>query len=313
VSTFGDILKRHGLIRPRRRRVRVMPAKQPFADCVGPNDTWCIDFKGHFRLGDGTRCYPLTITDAHSRYCIKIEALDITDTAAVRRVLEQAFAEFGLPRRIRSDNGPPFASLAAGGLSALSIWWLQLGITHERIEPGKPQQNGRLERFHRTLKQEVCNQPKHTLAAQQRAFDVFRHEYNDQRPHEALGQTPPARHYEPSLRPYPIELTTPSYTDEHQTRWTGLKGDFSWRARKVFVHSALVKQPVGIRQISEHAYEVFYGRVLLGHLDDRDSKPGLRRPPSRPTSPTSPIAGKELPVLQPSNPDTTNEAPQPVT
>jgi putative transposase len=156
-----------------------------------------MDFKGHFALGDGSRCYPLTITDAASRYLIKCESVAKPDEAHCRPHIERAFREFGLPGRIRSDNGPPFASKALGGLSQLSVWWLQLGVEPERIEPGKPQQNGRHERFHLTLKQRTASPPKANALAQQLAFDSFRHEYNDLRPHEALSQTPPARHYEP--------------------------------------------------------------------------------------------------------------------
>ncbi len=229
-STIGDVLKRHGLIGPRRRRVRTMPSTQPFADCAQANDLWCVDFKGHFKLGDGTRCHPLTVTDSFSRYLIKIESLAAPRGEPVRQAFELAFREFGLPTRIRSDNGAPFASLAPGGLTALSIWWMQLGIVLERIEPGQPQQNGRHERFHRTLKFETLDEPAATLAAQQRFFDRFRHEYNDERPHEALGQVPPARCYEPSWRPYPRELIVPSYDDDFKVRWTSNIGYFSWRA-----------------------------------------------------------------------------------
>jgi transposase InsO family protein len=206
-STIGDILNRHGLVRPRRARLRVPQSTQPLAHAAAPNDVWCTDFKGHFALGDATRCHPLTITDAATRYLVKCEALVQPSHAPVREQFELAFHEFGVPRAIRSDNGPPFASKALGGLSELSVWWIQLGILPERIEPGQPQQNGRHERFHRTLKEQTASPP---MADQQRAFDRFRADYNDRRPHEALGQTPPAKHYEPSLRPMPQSQRTRS-------------------------------------------------------------------------------------------------------
>jgi len=301
-STIGDVLKRHGLIRPRRRRVRTMPSTQPFADCAQANDLWCVDFKGHFKLGDGTRCHPLTVTDSFSRYLIKIESLAAPRGEPVRDAFELAFREFGLPSRIRSDNGAPFASLAPGGLTALSVWWMQLGIVLERIEPGQPQQNGRHERFHRTLKFETLDEPAVTLAAQQRVFDRFRHEYNDERPHEALGQVPPARHYEPSWRPYPRELIVPSYGDDFRVRWTSNIGHFSWRARSVLTHRSLVSQPIGIRQISECIYEAWYGSVFLGYLDDRDPKPCLRRPDARSVPHDAQAAVQETSVLEAQQP-----------
>ncbi len=276
-STIGDLLHREGLIRPRRRRVHVAPATQPLASCTRPNDTWCVDFKGHFALGDGARCYPLTITDGHSRYLIQCEGMLEPKGGPVRRAFERAFHEFGLPSRIRSDNGPPFATLAPGGLSMLSVWWIQLGIVPERIEPGQPQQNGRHERMHRTLKAEATQPPAPTLAAQQRVFDRFRHEYNDERPHEALGQTPPAQHYEPSPRAYPRELVVPSYGDDFKVRWVESTGRISWRSQPVLVHLSAARQPIGIRQVSETRHEAWYGPILLGTLDDRDPEPRLRR------------------------------------
>ena len=202
-STIGEILAQRGLIRPRRSRLRVPPSPNLLDPCAEPNDVWCIDFKGHFQLGDKCRCDPFTVTDAATRYLLKCEAVEDTREGAVRKELERAFEEFGLPKKIRSDNGPPFASKALGGLSRLSVWWIQLGVLPERIEPGKPQQNGRHERMHKTLKEHTASPPRASMIEQQRAFDLFRRDYNDERPHEALGQTPPARHYEPSRQRMP--------------------------------------------------------------------------------------------------------------
>ena len=264
-STIGDILDRHGLIAPRRARLRVPPSSSPLAHAQQPNDVWCVDFKGHFGLGDKTRCYPLTITDAASRYLIKCEAVAQPDETHCRPHFERAFREFGLPTRIRSDNGPPFASKALGGLSRLSVWWLQLGIEPERIEPGKPQQNGRHERFHLTLKQHTDSPPKSHAVEQQRAFDLFRHEYNDLRPHEAMGQTPPARHYEPSLRPLP-EPRAPRYDPDMTVRWVNAYGTLSFRGTRLQAGMVLARQPVGLRQIDADEWELFYGPVLLGYV-----------------------------------------------
>src|SRR5580704_9746137 len=183
-STIGEVLDRHGLIRPRKLRLRVPPSSNPLAHAEQPNDVWCTDFKGDFRLGEGNRCYPLTLTDAFSRYLLKCEGLTRPTDGLARPHFERAFREFGLPRGIRSDNGAPFATKAIGGLSMLSVWWIRLGITPERIEPGKPQQNGRHERMHQTLKKQTASPPQATMADQQRVMDRFRRDYNEVRPHE---------------------------------------------------------------------------------------------------------------------------------
>lgn len=274
-STIGELLRRNGLIRPRRRRVRSPDRRGPLEAFAAANDIWCTDFKGHFAVGDGTRCHPLTLSDGFSRYLLKCEALTAPKTNPVREQFELAFREFGLPLRIRSDNGPPFASVGAGGLSALSVWWIKLQITPERIEPGQPQQNGRHERMHRTLKLETPIQA--TLADQQRAFDRFRHEFNEVRPHEALGQDPPAKFYEPSRRLYPTDLVVPEYPDFDRQRWVSNGGVISWRHHTVQIAQCLAGEPVGMRQISDSCWEVVYGSHWLGVLDDRDAIPKLRR------------------------------------
>ena len=192
-STAGAILQRAGLVTPRRHRRRTAAWQAPFTAATVANAVWCLDFKGWFRTTNGTRIDPLTVQDATSRYLLACRGLTQPRGPEVHRVLERVWREYGLPRAIRTDNGPPFASLALGGLSALAVWWIKLGIRPERIAPGHPEQNGRLERLHRTLKAETTLPPKPSHRSQQRAFDAFRHGYNDQRPHEALGQQPPAR------------------------------------------------------------------------------------------------------------------------
>jgi transposase InsO family protein len=189
-STAGEILKRAGLVKRRVRHHHVSPYSEPFGDCQGPNQIWSADFKGDFALGNHRRCYPLTISDNFSRYLLLCRALEHPSYAAVRPWLEWAFREYGLPEAIRTDNGAPFASLAIGGVSELSKWWIQLGIRPERIKPGKPSQNGRHERMHRTLKHDVPPQPTHRR--QQNRFDLFLEQYNGQRSHEALERKTPA-------------------------------------------------------------------------------------------------------------------------
>jgi putative transposase len=185
-STIGDWLRKEGLTQARRPRRRCPPFSSPFQSVVAPNDVWCADFKGWFRTGDGERCDPLTIGDGMSRFLLRCEAVDEPDGAHVRPAFDAAFCEFGLPLSIRSDNGPPFASVGAGGLSRLAVWWIKLGVKPERIEPGKPQQNGRLERLHRTLKAETANPPAATLAEQQRRFDDFRAIYKRASQHPSV-------------------------------------------------------------------------------------------------------------------------------
>jgi transposase InsO family protein len=203
---MGDILKRAGLVPPRRRRARAVRHTEPFSEVAAPNDVWTADFKGQFRTGDGKLCYPLTLVDSHSRFLLRCDAYPSTD-ASVKASFESAFIEYGMPRVIRTDNGTPFAfTRAAGGLTTLSAWWVKLGVVPERIAPASPWQNGRHERMHRTLKAEATRPPRANRRAQQRAFNLFRYEFNHERPHEALGQKPPASIYNPSKRTYPTKL-----------------------------------------------------------------------------------------------------------
>lgn len=269
-STIGDLLKRHGLVRPRRRRV-FPPAMtpHPLAEATLPNDTWCVDFKGHFALGDKTRCHPLTITDQVARFLIKCEVVDKPDEAHVRPHFERAFREFGLPQRMRSDNGAPFATTGIGGLSALSVWWIKLGIVPERIEPGKPQQNGRHERMHRTLKDEVANKPETNRQAQQLAFDRFRHEYNDVRPHEALSQRTPSSRYTTSRRVMPAVLSSPEYLPTMEVRRVQPAGDISWQGQSMLVTKLLGGEPVGLEQLEEQRWRLHYGPVVLAEVTMR--------------------------------------------
>jgi putative transposase len=216
-STVSEILRREGLSKPRRQRRRRLTPEQPFAAVEAANDAWCIDFKGWFRTLDGRRCDPLTVTDAFSRYLLALRIVEPA-TAAVQAQMDELFRAHGLPRAIRSDNGPPFASSSAGGLTRLSARWAKMGIALERIEPGRPHQNGRHERMHGTLKKEACDPPAATAGEQQAAFDEFRHDFNHERPHEALGLRQPSQFYQPSARPYPERLEDPCYDADEAVR-----------------------------------------------------------------------------------------------
>ena len=265
-STRGLILARAGLTRSRRRKRRVAPGSLPFQACDEPNAVWCADFKGWFRTQDGQRCDPLTISDAYSRLLLCCQAVPRPDYTHVRPAFEHVFREYGLPLAIRTDNGPPFASMAAGGLSHLSVWWLKLGIAHERIQPGHPEQNGRHERMHLTLKQECCQPASATQAAQQLAFDVFRQAYNTQRPHQALELTPPASWYRPSLRSYPVTLEDPEYPPTALVRRVRSNGEIKWRGHLVFLSEVLSGEIVGLSETLT-GYDVYFGPMRLGRLD----------------------------------------------
>jgi transposase InsO family protein len=266
-STIAEILRRHGLVIARKRRRHAPPAQQPLAHCHGPNAVWCIDFKGWFRTGDGRRCDPLTLTDGFSRYILRCQAMDQTTGPGIRPVLEAAFRHYGLPRAIRSDNGSPFASCAIGGLSRLSVWWVKLGIVPERIEPGQPQQNGRHERMHLTLKQEACQPPAATVRAQQRRFDRFVEEFNEQRPHEALGLDTPAMHYQPSPRRYPPREPEVSYPSDWLCRMVRHNGEVKFQGRRFFLSEALTGEPVGLEPIDDRYWRVYFGPIALGIFD----------------------------------------------
>ena len=264
-STIGAILKRHGLTYARRRRRHATPSST-LSDATAPNLVWAIDFKGHFRTGDGVRCDPLTISDTASRYLLRCQAVERPDYAHVRPLLEATFREYGLPRALRSDNGPPFASLAVGGLSRLSVWFLRLGVVPERIEPGHPEQNGRHERLHRTLKKETASPPCATARGQQRAFQRFQQDYNEQRPHEALGMATPASVYVPSPREYPARLEEIEYPSRYQLRRVAERGDIHWRNRVVFLSEVLAGETVGLEE-DEQGWRIWFGPILLTRLE----------------------------------------------
>jgi transposase InsO family protein len=262
-SSIGELLKREGLSHGRKVRRRTEAYSEPLAHADQPNAVWCADFKGWFHCGDGRRCDPLTITDAYSRYLLRCRGVAKTDGVHVRAIFEAVFRQYGIPWAIRTDNGPPFASSAPAGLSRLSLWWIRLGIRHERIEKGHPEQNGRHERMHRTLRAETANPPQCTYELQQQSFVEFEQEFNFERPHEALGQETPGSVYVASLRPYPFRLSELVYPDGCLMRRVR-KGEFSWKHQNVFVSEVLAGEDIGLVLREEDLYEVFYGSMLLG-------------------------------------------------
>ena len=268
-STTYEILKRHGLVCARRRRHHTPPYSDPFLRCNQPNEVWCADFKGQFRLGEGRLCYPLTLTDSHSRYLLGCWGLEHPRYLATRSYLEWAFREYGLPAAVRTDNGVPFASVGLGGLSSLSVWFIKLGIRPERIEKGHPEQNGRHERMHRTLKAEAISPPRKSMNEQQRAFDRFRTGYNTERPHEALGQKTPASIYQASAREYPAKLPEVEYPSNYRARRVKHNGDFKWNGTELYLSAALAGERVGFKQIDDGIWKIFFSFYPIGLMDDR--------------------------------------------
>jgi transposase InsO family protein len=278
-STIAGILKRQGLSKPRPRRSREPAAVNPLGPCLAPNRVWCADFKGWFRTGDGRRCDPLTIMDGHSRYLLRCQAVARMDYANTRALFEATFRHYGLPESIRTDNGEPFAGNGLLRLSRLNVWWVRLGITAQRIEPGKPQQNGSHERMHGTLKRETASPPAATLGAQGRRFDAFKKEYNHLRPHEALAMATPASVYEPSRRAYPERLAELEYTAGHELRKVADDGKIRWKVAKVFLSKSLGGQVVGLQELDQRFWRVKFGPMELGVLDQKTGR--LLRPCQR--------------------------------
>lgn len=279
-STMGELLRREGLVIARKKRRRVDPYTAPFAAADAPNRVWCGDFKGWSRTQDGARIDPLTISDACSRYLLRCQAVEKAHTPRVQPIFEAAFREYGLPQAIRTDNGAPFASRALAGLSRLAVWWMKLGIRPERIQPAHPEQNGRHERMHLTLQLETMSPMAATRRAQQRRFDQFRREYNEERPHEALAQRTPASCYTPSPRPFPARVREPEYGSAMRVRRVGRRGVFSWKHEDIFVSETLIGERIGLLPIDDRWYTIYFAEFILGHFDARTRSVHRRLPAS---------------------------------
>jgi transposase InsO family protein len=265
-STIGQMLDREGLTQHRVKRRKVDPYQQPFQAVTEPNDEWAGDFKGWMRTADGDRIDPLTISDSCSRYLLRCQAVETTDTVRVQAIFEAAFREYGMPWAIRTDNGTPFASRAIAGLSRLAVWWIKLGIVPQRIQAGHPEQNGRHERMHRTLK-EATTPAQANRRAQQRSFDQFRQEYNQVRPHQALGMQTPAAVYRSSPRLFPAKVKEPEYGRAMQVRRVQKHGEFNWKHNHVFLSEVLYGERVGMLPIDARYYRVYFATVPIARFD----------------------------------------------
>lgn len=264
-STIGCFFDRSGLTVARKYRHRTPPYTRPFGKVRRPNDTWCADFKGWFMTKDRKKVDPFTLTDAFSRYLIRCEAVVRPNEVCVWPLVKGALREHGLPYYFRTDNGPPFATKAAGGLSRLAVKLIKAGIQPERIEPGKPQQNGRHERMHLTLKQDTAMPPADTWRAQQQRFRAFRRIFNEERPHEALGMATPASVYRPSARDY-TGLHEPGYQNDALVRRVRSNGEIKWQGNLIFISEALIGEPVALSQIEENSWQLHYSTILLGAI-----------------------------------------------
>lgn len=267
-STVGEVLRAKGLSAQRVYRRGSVLRVGPLEPCERPNQVWCTDFKGWFIMANGVRCEPWTLSDGCCRYLLRVEALNRPELKAVWQGFEGAFREHGLPEVIRSDNGRPFAGLGIGGLSRLAVWWIKLGIRPERIRPGQPQENGRHERMHLTLK-EAIDPPAASLAQQQRRFQAFRREFNHERPHEALGQQTPASLYRLSPRPYPARVPSVEYERGMVVKRVYSHGDISWQGRRLFLNQALAGEDVGFEAVGDGLWVVRFSRVKLAKWDEK--------------------------------------------
>lgn len=271
-STVCDVLRRHALIVPRPRRARVPHGGHALAPITGPNETWTTDFKGEFRTGDRRYCYPLTLRDGFSRYVLRCDALLSRSYALTRARFARAFADYGLPVRIRSDNGGPFAGPGLGRLSRLNVWWIRLGIVPERIGLGRPEQNGSHEQFHRVLKADTTRPPAATAGAQQRRFRAFYREYNEVRPHESLDDQPPATRYVASPRPLPARLAPVAYPGHMEVRRVSSAGCISWRGTPIFLTEVLDGEYVALDEVDDGRWTLSFASVLLGRFDERTGR-----------------------------------------
>jgi len=269
-STAANLLDQEGLVTKRRRRRKHQHPGVVPPDTTEPNDLWTADFKGQFPTKDGVWCFPLTIGDQHTRFLLACKGLPDVATRGARPVFDRTFREFGLPKAIRTDNGAPFCSRGIHGLCHLNVWWLRLGVQHQRIHPASPQENGAHERMHKTLKKDACRPPRAHMAAQQRAFNNFKTEYNVERPHEALDDTPPADSYHPSPRIYNGQLPPIEYPGHFVVKTLTHQGSMRFKDKVFFVTSALKLLPVGLEETDDGIWSLYFNTVLIGKIDERE-------------------------------------------
>lgn len=269
-TTIYNVLKAAGLVDRKRMRRRVQPTQQPLQTANQPNGLWSVDYKGQFKTADGKWCYPLTIMDHASRYLLAVEVFDSANYKGAHSTFERVFRECGLPLRIRSDNGVPFASTGVAGLSRLAIWWIRLGITPERIERGKPQQNGRHERMHRTLKQALGSEPAANMQELQLRLNAFVKHYNEQRPHESLNQQAPCKHYQPSRRKWPKQLPQLQYPPHWESAVVSVNGLIYWRGLRIYIGYLMAGQQVGLHEVAADQWDAYLGSVRIGWFKEQD-------------------------------------------
>jgi putative transposase len=268
-SAVCNLLTRHGLIRRKTPRRVIGHPGAPSPTILAPNHVWCADFKGQFRMGNARYCYPLTVSDGHSRFLLACQGLTCTKVREAKPVFLRLFREYGLPRYIRTDNGVPFATNTLARLSRLSAWWVRLGVLPQLIEPGCPQQNGRHERMHRTLKAETIRPSAASMRSQQQRFDRFRLEFNNERPHEALEMRTPASVYEPSPRSLPARLAPLEYPDRFEVRYVSANGGIRWNNAWVNLSTVCIGEHVGLEEVDDGVWNVYFGALKLGRLLER--------------------------------------------
>jgi transposase InsO family protein len=300
-STANDLLKRRGFVKGEPRKPgRPRSRGTHLGTFDAPNGIWCADYKGQFQLRDRSWCYPLTVTDGFSRFLLLCKGMTAISMAETMRCFERLFQERGLPDAIRTDNGIPFGSAAAGGLTRLAVWWLKLGIRLERIIPGHPQQNGRHERMHKTLQEAAADEPEHDLQNQQQRFDSFVHEFNHDRPHRALDGRTPSDVYKPATRQYPSNLSTPSYPGHHAVRTVRRDGSFHWRGHTLFLSEALIGEAIGFEEFEDDRWLIRFSVAEIAVMDARSERPVITRLPIQRTV-LGAVQGKLAP-LAPSAP-----------
>lgn len=272
ISTISYWFKKEGLVKERKRRSHVPAYTQPFYRCQAPNDVWSLDYKGQFYTRNSRICYPLIATDNYSRFILNCDALKGPRYIPTQRSLENTFRQYGLPWAMRFDNGTPFASRCIGGLSRLMIWFILLGIIPERIDKGRPEQNARHERMHRSLKSDVLDSPAKNLKEQNKVFDLYRHDFNHERPHEALNDRSPSDFYKKSDRPFVEKPHPPEYSHDHVVRKVRQSGDIKFNGRMFFLTESLAGLPVGLKETADGIWQLRFSFYLLGSVDLRKNK-----------------------------------------
>jgi putative transposase len=272
-STIDELFKKHHLVKPAKRKRRAAPYTEPFVVCSNSNDCWSMDYKGQFRLGNQQLCYPLTITDNFSRYLLAVEGNPQISGVQVKQVLTRLFIELGLPLALRSDNGVPFAGNGLAGLSQLAVWLIQLNIVPERIRSGHPEENGRHERMHLTLKKETASPPQWDERKQQQCFNEFKKIFNEQRPHEGIEFKRPAWLYQSSSRNFPSKIPPVEYDSTYENiRKIRTNGTMKWQGKEIFISETLTGKRIGMKSYSDHEWLLYFSFMPLGIFSEKTLK-----------------------------------------